>query len=712
MQTQNKTPASVEFVYLPEMKPLDADKRRDFFTFDILNNGFLKKKSDVVSPSLPSMEKKHNVDRIDDIISSGEFTGQKTVEVYRKIWKNMDLDMYFKGYGWYLYVAYMSDMGIEVSPWYFWNVIVHQFAQVVKDNAEEYRHLFTKCDDKIEIGLQSDEFDVSLFTEKIREMIPDTKVYDMFFPSWDKAVLPESYQQSLEGLFADMVQKYYGCFIFGCSLPKVRVLGEQNDWDILADSVSKLAEVFNHDYLKRVSVYVDGLRTKWNKSETWEKFFYIDNCGSGHQESVKGSFRELLNIGLNSEFLTNQIPSTLSRFPFKDLCRNKDCFFLAGMIGGTMDKDGYLVPVYDTAITELSTDLSKLNEDEMKFIVDMREKVSKLEQLTIEYLPNHVPIRDNYVNMFKIMHDETREIYEKGGESRDKLYVDNLEHMKRRYKQQLENIKTMKEEGYHSLDPRGWQKEEPTYEISVKYIDELYANGTKNDYKNKLEEMRMLKPRCVWKKHDMNMSYGVGGSFFHVSLDDYNKNVEDAKKLYEFMLDETEMRKFIEDMKVVSEWVWINNSIKTYIIYTFDLDVWKLYLKISGVDDKRSFFKTLIQDFKLIVSDDGKDVNAGSKKVVSGLHEYLNEKIFTTLKDEVKEYITYMLGQLNDDLRDTMENYEIENMKKIEMTGDGEPDYFGYGVKYGNYKHGILHSRIGMLEKEKSKYMNMEEKYC
>lgn len=41
---------------------------------------------------------------------------------------------------------------------------------------------------------------------------------------------PVGYVESMFGLLVDMVQNYYGCMIYGCGIPKVRLLGSKEDW--------------------------------------------------------------------------------------------------------------------------------------------------------------------------------------------------------------------------------------------------------------------------------------------------------------------------------------------------------------------------------------------------------------------------------------------------------------------------------------------------
>ena len=186
--------------------------------------------------------------------------------------------------------------------------------------------------------------------------MPNPKIYDKFFPAWPAEKLPQLYVESLQGLFADMVQRFYGCIMLGCSCPKVRVLGDQNDWTLLARATAAIYDVFKPFdecvYLQNLVSYTAELENTWNLPDTWRKFYKTKRCGSGSQQEAVGEFNKLLN-GMR-KCLVDDLPSTLSRFPFKNLNvrpEEQKSYFLAGIIGGNVDSEGILVPVYDYAIT-------------------------------------------------------------------------------------------------------------------------------------------------------------------------------------------------------------------------------------------------------------------------------------------------------------------------------------------------------------------------
>jgi hypothetical protein len=294
----------------------------------------------------------------------------------------------------------MSDAGIEIAPWYLYNVIFHQMAQVIKSNVEEYRNIFTSSQEKITIKMETLEFDINIYTEYIKQLIPNTENFDTFFPSWSN--FPPYYNECMGGLFADMVQKYYGAMVMGCSCPKVRVLGNQEDWDKLLETIMKLKEIFNScnshsldKYLTHVITCLTNFKFNWASAETWKNFFFVANCGSGSQESIEGTIRKLLNYNLDRDMLVHQLPDTLSRFSFElavlGMEKQKESYFISGMIGSNLDVNGYLVPYYDYSITWIDKELTQLDENKLNELKWVKEQLEKWERVSIggTYIKHH-----------------------------------------------------------------------------------------------------------------------------------------------------------------------------------------------------------------------------------------------------------------------------------------------------------------------------------
>lgn len=341
---------------------------------------------------------------VEMIIENKQQMGNILVESYRKNY-NATYDCYHTGYLHYLYTAYMQDLGIEIAPWYLWNVIFHQIAQIIKNDGDKFKHLFTKSEEKINLSFVQDEINITQYTNCIKALFPNENDFDTFFPNWSQT--PTNYNESMQGLFADMVQNYYGCFILGCSMPAANILGTQEDWTLLHNTVVNVNKLLNVDYLHKVSKYTDMLQQEWNKKETWKQFFVVGNCGSGSQECICGDIRKLLNYG-NHEMLVSALPNTMSKFPFINENNNflemtekmsineiqidtniincHECFYNAGIAGSnieTIDGIQFLIPKYDYAITFIDKRKFELKDDQIAEYKDFQMKYDQLMKLKV-----------------------------------------------------------------------------------------------------------------------------------------------------------------------------------------------------------------------------------------------------------------------------------------------------------------------------------------
>lgn len=90
---------------------------------------------------------------------------------------------------------------------------------------------------------------------------------------------------------------YYDYITSSCGIPRVKVLGTKQDWQLLEQKVHRMrTEVFSHDLTtdKLLSVYLQGVEHQIRLIHTsrsvdfWRDMFSINRCGSGHTDQVKG----------------------------------------------------------------------------------------------------------------------------------------------------------------------------------------------------------------------------------------------------------------------------------------------------------------------------------------------------------------------------------------------------------------------------------------
>ena len=400
----------MEFVFDSNIKPVEKSNIKQY----IDKNNFIKLLSESktkTSQIKPYSSNDYLEPIIDNILDKSIDISNENIEFYKEDFKNTNIDFYHMSYIDYLKHAYVNDYGIEIAPWYLYHVIFFQVAQIIKTNGSKFRDVFTNSDEKINLTFEQDEIDINQYVSFIRKLIPNSDTYDVFFPQWSPLKLSPYYNHTLSGLFADMVQEYYGCMILGCSLPKVKIYGDQNDWNILSLTIDKLyqtlydrLDLIDRKYFDTLKTYIQHLQYNWSFPDTWKNFFFIEHCGSGHQTSLSGDFRKLLNYNIDHELLPDSLPSMISRFPFVNTNNKIGChnsFFISGLIGSNISTDGYLCPVYDYAITYIDLNIKDLNIniDRKNLYMEFLPLIKKLNRLC-RYDSHIVDINNTIVKSF------------------------------------------------------------------------------------------------------------------------------------------------------------------------------------------------------------------------------------------------------------------------------------------------------------------------
>lgn len=308
--------------------------------------------------------------------------------------KGNTITTYHDGYFKYLLTAWHNDCGIEVGPWHIWNIVLHQLCQVVKADPERYRPVFTTpgkgSSDKIHITFSDGQmFDIHRFIGELKKHVPLN--VDTFVPRFPHE--PPLYAESMYGLFADMVQNYYSCGIFSCSLPKLRLLGSDEDWMSLMDATRKINGFFfdkgvTSAYLTKATKVIFEMITNLGNAEYWSKFFYLERCGSGSQEEVRGHVVKLLEK--DHTILTTSLPSMISRYPFEyhvphEGPQGSKMNYVSGIFYSTLDDEGYLVPEYHCNITVANDNLCKVTNQEAKDIEVLIAFLKRMKKYSSDY---------------------------------------------------------------------------------------------------------------------------------------------------------------------------------------------------------------------------------------------------------------------------------------------------------------------------------------
>jgi hypothetical protein len=591
------------------------------FALDKFNKRFLKKGNDAINNGNDKY-KYQNIDIRENlklIIDGEKMYGNNIIETYRKNFNNT-YDCYHDGYINYLYCAYMQDLGIEIAPWYLWNVIFHQVVQIIKTKPEEYKHLFTSRKDKIIFTFLQDEIDIEQYTNTIKQFIPNPDNFNKFFPNWSDT--PKFYNESMQGLFADMVQKYYGCFIMGCSLPRVHVLGNNDDWKLLNESVIQLNDLLKIDYLTNVIKYTTFLKDNWNVGNTWKDFFKIINCGSGSQQEVFGDFKKLLNYDITSTLLIDQIPNMISKFPFdnsnnqfinkindktNEIIDCRECFFNSGIVGSIIrkiDDFDFLIPYYDYSITFVDNRKLISSSDDIKLYKNVYNNLMKLDRISKNSLVEHFTYMNksfdpkskfDFKLLLKDKEVEILAIKDKDEQLKKlTIYLNGLlENNNRIVTQRLahKNENVTYHDEYLTIK---------TFDDIKREFDNRIKNGKPYDYVLKMEQKRIKSLENnynIWFQND-NKLISKSSSFGKISdceltYDNYIAFKNEALTYYDFLLCPDKFKKFYDVINKFNKMFNSKVELTNIVLCTLNMQVYYNYYNLLNDDCKKIFLECI-----------------------------------------------------------------------------------------------------------------------
>ena len=157
--------------------------------------------------------------------------------------------------------AYSDHNAIVLKPDSFWQAILTQFGFYVTANAEQLRDRLVDFKGlkglKIEVDATLETHDYAAFAtrmldEKIMKNIKDASIAEWLLPNFttttptDRVTACVSVMSALQKFFS------YSMCETHCGLPKVTLLGEVSDWEILRAKIDRLLEfdVKSSDYMQ------------------------------------------------------------------------------------------------------------------------------------------------------------------------------------------------------------------------------------------------------------------------------------------------------------------------------------------------------------------------------------------------------------------------------------------------------------------------------
>ena len=126
-----------------------------------------------------------------------------------------------------------------------------------------------------------------------------------------------------------------------CGIPKVKVLGTDEDWEKFCDNTKTIAKIIPEfeNYLTGVRLKIYSLR---NDTLDFSQMFRLDRCGSGSQAEVAGWITDFYIEQPRVTYPENFI-SCISKIDYHNYNDGQDYRMYAGLFTSTIEND-YLIP--------------------------------------------------------------------------------------------------------------------------------------------------------------------------------------------------------------------------------------------------------------------------------------------------------------------------------------------------------------------------------
>ncbi|KKR04293.1 MAG: hypothetical protein UT30_C0009G0003 [Candidatus Uhrbacteria bacterium GW2011_GWF2_39_13] len=278
---------------------------------------------------------------------------------------------------------------LALRPEVLMQLVLSQIAEAVKQNPERYRDLFTTNGEKENIEIEHNGLvrgslspwheAIELFCPALQEKVPSMLMQDMLAP-----FSTDTMEAQLARLvtFMDAASPFYEYSVRTlCGIPRVRMLGTAEDWQMLATSVANLSRFFG-DTLEKYFRYLIPVTDKLaaqaagqaHDNTFWVSLYKYKSESGGAK--CNGWITAFLNFIFDSEknvvekrdnaydwttehkyFMPGighgSVPSLVSSVPFvwKYLGTKIDMRFLGGVLGVDLI-DGCVTPALSYAVVQ------------------------------------------------------------------------------------------------------------------------------------------------------------------------------------------------------------------------------------------------------------------------------------------------------------------------------------------------------------------------
>jgi len=221
----------------------------------------------------------------------------------------------------YLGLCWNRHYGAVITPTIIWNMILNNLAFEVNKNPNTYRKYFTNAKDgKKDIVVYEDGNIITpkLLIDELEYEIPGN-MFKYCFPEFTTDT--EKSNVAMYSAFLDMVSPYYVYSMYMCGIPKVKVLGDFDDWSKIVESCMHIYKEIP-EFKNYLSDAIEISLQIRNCAADFSKMFSLKRCGSGSQVEVSGWIKELFIEKPSIEYPNNFV-SCISKVDYNCLNNKK-----------------------------------------------------------------------------------------------------------------------------------------------------------------------------------------------------------------------------------------------------------------------------------------------------------------------------------------------------------------------------------------------------
>jgi hypothetical protein len=156
--------------------------------------------------------------------------------------------------------------------------------------------------------------------------------------------------------FLEAASPFYCYSMFMCGFNKINVLGKIEDYEMMKKSITDLLVIFSGKkiikYFDKIFILINKIINGFHNEEFWKDIFYVEKCGSGSQQIVKGWFHELFD-DFDGYKMMKAFPKHMAVVEYKNLSTDLSYKMQVGIFSSIIE-NGYLIPDFEFGINELS----------------------------------------------------------------------------------------------------------------------------------------------------------------------------------------------------------------------------------------------------------------------------------------------------------------------------------------------------------------------